>query len=88
MTNFLIVYSSTDGQTLKICHELQTIIEQQHHQVVLIPVDQADRINVSNFDKIVIGASIRYGHHKPQDSRIYRAKQTFIGQQTQRIFFS
>jgi menaquinone-dependent protoporphyrinogen oxidase len=67
MTNFLIVYSSTDGQTLKICHELQTIIEQQqHHQVVLVPVDQADRINVSNFDKIVIGASIRYGHHNPK----------------------
>ena len=65
MSEILIIYSTTDGHTLEICQHLQRLIEQQGHQVTLASVDGAPNMQLESFDKIVIGASIRYGkHHK------------------------
>ncbi len=65
MSEILIIYSTTDGHTLEICQRLQRLIEQQGHQVTLTSVDVAPNMQLEPFDKIVIGASIRYGkHHK------------------------
>jgi menaquinone-dependent protoporphyrinogen oxidase len=65
MSEILIIYSTTDGHTLEICQRLQRLIEQQGHQVTLTSVDDAPDMQLESFDKIVIGASIRYGkHHK------------------------
>lgn len=63
MARILLVYSTTDGHTLKICGRLQQVIEQQGHAVTLVEVDAATRVDLPAFDAIVIGASIRYGHH-------------------------
>ncbi|HJV86254.1 MAG TPA: menaquinone-dependent protoporphyrinogen IX dehydrogenase [Noviherbaspirillum sp.] len=66
MASILIVYSTVDGQTLKICGRLQQVIAQQGHQAALVAVDgQPDEV-LAKFDKVVIGASIRYGKHRPQ----------------------
>jgi menaquinone-dependent protoporphyrinogen oxidase len=65
MAKILIVYSTTDGHTLKICQRLQTIIEQQNQRVNLFPVSEVLEADLNQFDKIVIGASIRYGKHRP-----------------------
>lgn len=66
MANILIIYSTTDGHTVEICHRLQKIIEQQSHQVTLRSIDASPGIDLAAFDKIVIGASIRYGKHSPK----------------------
>jgi len=63
MSNILIIYATTDGQTKKISERLQQVIEQQGHQVTAVPVEDAARLALATFDKIVIGASIRYGKH-------------------------
>jgi menaquinone-dependent protoporphyrinogen oxidase len=65
MSKILIIYATTDGQTRKISQRLQQVIEQQSHQVALVPVEDAASIDLASFDKIVIGASIRYGKHSP-----------------------
>lgn len=65
MATILIIYSSTDGHTLKICRRLQCVIEQQKHHVKLVSIDDAPDTDLKPFDKIVIGASIRYGRHRP-----------------------
>lgn len=65
MANILIVYATTDGQTKKICERLQQVIEQQAHRVVVVPVREVKGVDLQSFDKIVIGASIRYGKHSP-----------------------
>ena len=65
MASILIIYSSTDGHTLKICRRLQCVIEQQKHHVKLVSIDDAQVTDLKPFDKIVIGASIRYGRHRP-----------------------
>lgn len=68
MTYVLMLYSSTDGQTLKICQRLKQQMEHQHCQVELVSIDELALVEnieamLMQCDKIVIGASIRYGKH-------------------------
>lgn len=65
MAKILIIYSTTDGQTKKISLRLQHVIEQQGHQVTLCSITEYANLDLRSFDKIVIGASIRYGKHNP-----------------------
>jgi len=66
MAKIIIIYSTTDGHTLKICQHLQRVIEIQANQVVLNSINDDTEIDLNSFDKIVIGASIRYGKHRPK----------------------
>ena len=63
MANILILFSSTDGHTRKICDRLQRVIEENSNFVTLVPVEDSHQLALALFDKIVIGASIRYGKH-------------------------
>ena len=63
IANILLIYSSTDGHTKKISLKLKQIIEQSRHQVTVLPIEDVAQIDLSVFDKIVIGASVRYGKH-------------------------
>ncbi|MDH3975573.1 MAG: menaquinone-dependent protoporphyrinogen IX dehydrogenase [Deltaproteobacteria bacterium] len=66
MANIIIIYSTTDGHTLKICRRLQQVIEEQAHQVTLASLNDERDADLKRFDKIIVGASIRYGKHSPQ----------------------
>jgi menaquinone-dependent protoporphyrinogen oxidase len=66
MAKIVIIYSTTDGHTLEICRHLQKIIEKRNNQVVLTSINDDAVIDLDSFDKIVIGASIRYGKHRPK----------------------
>ena len=66
MSNILIIYSSVDGHTLKISSRLQELIQIENNQVQLLAIEQQDKVDLTDFDKIIIGASIRYGKHRPQ----------------------
>lgn len=63
MSHILILYATTDGQTLRICQRLQQVIEGCGHQVRLEPVERHAQLDLHAPDKIVVGASIRYGKH-------------------------
>lgn len=63
MARLLILYSTTDGHTLKICQRMSQTIEQTGHDCELVAIDEAGTLDLEAFDKIVIGASIRYGKH-------------------------
>lgn len=86
MPSFLIVYSSHDGQTLKICRKLQALLEQQAHQVTLVSIEDADRVDLQAFDKIVIGAGIRYGHHHPQVFAFVKRHQALLDSKPNAFF--
>jgi len=66
MAKILIIYSSTDGHTKEICLRLQHMVEAQNNRVSLIAINDANTQDLNAFDKIVIGASIRYGKHHKQ----------------------
>ncbi len=60
--HILILYSSRFGQTLKISQALKHQWQDAGAQVTLENLEQASALDLSQFDRIVIGASIRYGH--------------------------
>lgn len=68
MANILIMYSTTDGHTLEICQFLKRVIERNDHHVTLGSMDDESNRDLKSFDKIVLGASIRYGKH---NKRVY-----------------
>jgi menaquinone-dependent protoporphyrinogen oxidase len=65
MNNSLIIYSSTDGHTKKICEYILSIIEQKYN-TKLISINSVHCEILEEYDLIIIGASIRYGKHKPE----------------------
>lgn len=65
MANIAIIYSTTDGHTREICQRLAQVIERQDHRVTLMSIDEPN-LDMEQFDKIVLGASIRYGKHSKQ----------------------
>ena len=65
MSSFLIIYSSTDGHTKVICERIKNFL-QDGNLVELVSLENAKKINLFNFEKIIIGASIRYGKHSKE----------------------
>ncbi len=65
MTTFLMIYSTTDGHTLEICQSVQRVLAAHGHAVRLTAIEEAAAVEPAAFDRIVIGASIRYGRHNP-----------------------
>jgi menaquinone-dependent protoporphyrinogen oxidase len=78
MSNILVVFSTTDGHTRRICERLQQIMERQGHPTTVVPLDQADALDMPTFDKIVIGASIRYGKHQPLVTQFIQRHQALL----------
>ena len=60
-----ILYSTVDGQTLKICNELKETLVQKGNTVELFSIEDFNG-KISDYDKFVIGSSIRYGKHNPK----------------------
>ncbi len=65
MARILVIYSTTDGHTRTICGRLRSVIGRQGHAVTIVAVGDAVDSDLESFDKIVVGASIRYGKHSP-----------------------
>jgi menaquinone-dependent protoporphyrinogen oxidase len=63
MAKTLILYSTTDGQALRICERIQEQLEQQDNQIEMHEISEFNAEDLGNFDKVLIGASIRYGKH-------------------------
>ena len=87
MASVLIVYSTTDGHTVKICQRLQQVIGEQGHAVTVAAVADADQLDLQAFDTIVIGASIRYGRHSKQVTGFIR-RNTALLESKANAFFS
>jgi menaquinone-dependent protoporphyrinogen oxidase len=63
MKKTAIIYSSTDGHTVKICEKIIEIIK--HESIIsLSSIEEANSLDLESFDFILVGASIRYGNHK------------------------
>ena len=61
MPSTLIVYSTVDGHTLKICQRMRDLLEGRSHEVNLLAVDEAWRSAGDHGDQGVLGARLREG---------------------------
>ena len=64
MARILLAYSTVDGHTLKICERLRRRLETDGHAATLASLEDASPPEPGSFDKVVVGASIRYGRHR------------------------
>jgi len=69
MTKMALIYSTVDGHTLRICEKLAEIAKQHAMEVAMIELTPESAIDIDGFDRVVIGASIRYGKHRPEVQR-------------------
>jgi menaquinone-dependent protoporphyrinogen oxidase len=61
MKTVLLLCSSTDGQTRKICDRLRRIMQDAGDAVTLAMIEDASQLSPADFQMAVIGARIRYG---------------------------
>lgn len=66
MADILVAYSTVDGHTRRICERIAGLLTEHGHAVRLWDIDAGGSIVLEPFDRIVIGASIRYGKHRQQ----------------------
>ena len=64
MAKVLLLYSTTDGHTVEICKRMGAVIEAEGNGVEIANLADGPVLADLDFDKIVIGASIRYGKHQ------------------------
>ncbi|MBA3057979.1 menaquinone-dependent protoporphyrinogen IX dehydrogenase [Rhodoferax sp.] len=86
MSKILVLYSTTDGHTQRICERLQQVMAQPGHAVTVAPLAQADGLDLECFDKIVIGASIRYGKHQPMVKQFIDRRQALLERKSNAFF--
>lgn len=84
MSKTLILYSTVDGHTLEICQRLN---QQLSTPAELVKLTENTQIDVNSFDTIVIGASIRYGKHRPAVSDFIEQNKALLNTKNT-VFFS
>ena len=77
----LILYSTRDGQTKKIANYIAGII---HENVDVKSI--TDMYELANYDRIIIGASIRYGHFNKALYKTLEKHTALLNQKTTAFF--
>ena len=86
MSSSLIIYSSTDGHTKTICKSITNFLN-DGKLAKITSLEEATNIDLTEFNKIIIGASIRYGKHSKQLYKFIELNKNILDQK-QSIFFS
>ncbi|EKT52955.1 menaquinone-dependent protoporphyrinogen IX dehydrogenase [Providencia burhodogranariea] len=60
--SYLLLHSSTDGQTKKIILKIAEQLRSMGRQCDIRDLNTEKNLNISAYNKVLLGASIRYGH--------------------------
>ena len=85
MFDFLIIYSTTDGHTKIICERIKNFLN-DGNLVELLSLEDAKKVDLSNFKKIIIGASIRYGKHSKELYKFINLNKNILDQKKNAFF--
>ena len=86
MSASLIIYSSTDGHTKTICERITNFLNEAN-ETKITSLDEATKLDLSKFSRIIIGASIRYGQHSNELYKFIEINKNILDQK-ESIFFS
>ena len=83
--NSLIIYSTTDGQTKKICETIKdNSINRDSYEI--ISLEEAFHKELEKYEKIIIGASIRYGRHNPKVYKLIKNNKSTLDKKKSAFF--
>ena len=85
MYNYLIIYSTTDGHTKIICERIKNFLN-NGNLVELISLEDSKKVDLSNFEKIIIGASIRYGKYSKELYKFVNLNKNILDQKKNAFF--
>ena len=86
MAKVLFLYSTTDGHTIEICNRMKAVIEAAGDAVEIRNLAETPSLDGLEFDKIVIGASIRYGKHQKVVNEFIARNQAVLESKTNALF--
>ena len=78
----IFIYSSSNGQSLKICETLN-----EEKESLILNIDRLNSVNLDNFDQIIIGASVKYGDHNKKIYNFVKNNKTLL-KRKKTVFFS
>ncbi|MGL4714058.1 MAG: menaquinone-dependent protoporphyrinogen IX dehydrogenase [Shewanella sp.] len=84
MKRILIIYSSVHGQTQKIAKRLAQQLMALGNEVVTANIKAVPAL--TEFDKVIIGASIRHGKHHPALYEFIQQHQSILTQKVNGFF--
>jgi len=82
----LVLYSSRDGQTREIASYIANLLNKER-ECDVFNIHHVGEIDWTQYDRVLIGASIRYGHFHPQIAKFVKTHLHSL-QQRQSGFFS
>lgn len=85
MAKVLILYSTNDGHTRTICETIQQQLA-AGNEVDLHPVASQRDSSLDDYDKIIIGAAIRYGTHSQDVFQFIKANTEVLNAKTNGFF--
>ncbi len=85
MSSSLIIYSSTDGHTKIICSRIIDF-SKDGNITKMISLKETKGVDLSKFDKIIIGASIRYGKHSKELYNFIKVNQNILNKKETSFF--
>lgn len=57
-----LIYATVDGQTQKISNRIKAVFDKENQPLEVFNIENFNE-DISSFDKLIIGSSIRYGVH-------------------------
>ncbi len=86
MSGSLVIYSSTDGHTERICRRIVSFMNSEK-KTTIVSLKEANKFKLSEFNKVIIGASIRYGKHSKELYKFIEINKDILDQK-ETFFFS
>tara|TARA_Y100000589_G_scaffold169342_1_gene161020 strand:+ start:136 stop:672 length:537 start_codon:yes stop_codon:yes gene_type:complete len=85
-TKLLFLYSTVDGHTKKISEYIFSKLKNKKI-ICISSIEDSNNYKVSDFDQIVIGASVRYGYHRKNLYEYVKKNKTDLNNK-KTVFFS
>jgi len=85
-SKLLILYSTVDGHTKNICQYLSDKLFRRK-LLKISSIEESNTFNISEFDEIVIGASVRYGYHRKNVYKFIEKNKSILNKK-KTVFFS
>lgn len=68
----LMLFSTRDGQTREIAAYLCSQLSELDVETAMVDLNRTDHVDWTQYDRVIIGASIRYGHFHPALDRFVK----------------
>jgi menaquinone-dependent protoporphyrinogen oxidase len=81
-----MIFATVDGHTQKICNRLQQVLKDQDQATEVINIEEFDG-DLSSYDRVILGASIRYGVHDKKIVELINTQQKTL-ESKRTAFFS